>query len=126
MAASRLKSESNLAFIPLCRLDDLVEGAALGFDPTGVGRTTVFALRKSGSIHVYRDICPHYGATTLAWKRNAYLAPGGEYIACSAHGALFQIEDGVCISGPCLDQALQSVAHRVESDLVLIDPDAIH
>jgi nitrite reductase/ring-hydroxylating ferredoxin subunit len=125
MPVSRIESKSNALFVPLCHIEDLVEGAALGFDPTDTGRATVFAVRKSGRIHVYRDICPHYGATTLAWKRDAYLTPGGEYIACSAHGALFQIEDGVCVSGPCLDQALQSVAYRVEGDLILIDTDGI-
>jgi nitrite reductase/ring-hydroxylating ferredoxin subunit len=36
-----------------------------------------------------------------------------EMIVCSAHGARFRIEDGVCVSGPCLGDVLEAVAVTV-------------
>ena len=43
-------------------------------------------------------------------------------IQCSMHGALFRIEDGLCISGPCFDQKLKAVAIEVrENEIYLVD-----
>ncbi|MBC67605.1 MAG: Rieske, partial [Acinetobacter sp.] len=39
-----------------------------------------------------------------------------EYIQCSTHGALFSVETGECISGPCLGDFLEKVNLEVHSD----------
>jgi nitrite reductase/ring-hydroxylating ferredoxin subunit len=39
-----------------------------------------------------------------------------ERIVCAAHGARFAIEDGRCVSGPCLGDSLEIVPHRLEAD----------
>ena len=36
-----------------------------------------------------------------------YLTPTGDLIACSWHGALFDIDTGACVGGPCVGQALR-------------------
>lgn len=97
------------SFLPLCDIRDLLEGEARGFDPGRQGETSVFAIRKDGTVRVYRDVCPHYGRTSLAWKRHAYLTPDAAHIICSAHGALFRPDDGLCVAGPCLGQHLAPV-----------------
>ena len=93
----------------LCRLSDLEDGQACGFDPFKKGRDTVFVVRRRDKVHAYLDICPHYGSTPLPWKKNAYLTKDAQHIFCSAHGAIFEIETGACILGPCLGQSLTSV-----------------
>ncbi|MBB3219553.1 Rieske (2Fe-2S) protein [Pseudoduganella umbonata] len=105
-----------MAAVLLCRLEDIPDGASRGFDPHGEGRDTVLVVRQGGTVHGWRDACPHYGTTPLAWRKDAYLNAGGTSIVCAAHGALFDIATGVCTLGPCLGQGLQ----RVE---LLLTPD---
>ncbi len=54
----------------------------------------------------YVDRCPHAGLP-LAQKLDAYLTPTGDLIACSWHGALFDIDSGACVGGPCAGSALR-------------------
>ncbi|MES2114145.1 MAG: Rieske (2Fe-2S) protein [Pseudomonadota bacterium] len=99
--------------ILLCRLDDLPDGEARGFDPLGGGQDSVLVVRQGGRLHAYRDLCPHYGDTPMAWRRHAYLNAQRSHIVCAAHGALFEIDGGACVRGPCLGQALTPVAVTV-------------
>ena len=39
-----------------------------------------------------------------------------EYIICSTHGALFNVEDGECIWGPCQGESLTKVELEIHSD----------
>jgi nitrite reductase/ring-hydroxylating ferredoxin subunit len=101
--------------ILLCRLDELPDGEARGFDPLGSGQDSVLVVRQGGRLHAYRDLCPHYGGTPMAWRRHAYLNAERSHIVCAAHGALFEIDGGACVRGPCLGQALTPVAIAVNA-----------
>lgn len=90
---------------------DLPEGGARGFPSLGI-----FALRNKGRVHAWRDACPHYGDTPLAWRRDAYLNADGSRIVCGAHGAQFEPDTGLCTLGPCLGQSLTRVAVSVAAD----------
>lgn len=99
----------------LCRLDDLPEGAARGFDVAGL-RCKVILVRRGGTVHAWRDLCPHYaGGTPMAWKRDAYLNGAGTHLACHAHGAWFDIETGACVQGPCLGKRLSRVPVTIDA-----------
>jgi nitrite reductase/ring-hydroxylating ferredoxin subunit len=84
---------------------DVPEGGARGYPEAGI-----FVVRKDGRLHAWRDACPHYGDTPLAWRRDAYLDAAGERIVCGAHGAQFDVATGLCVLGPCLGQSLARVA----------------
>jgi nitrite reductase/ring-hydroxylating ferredoxin subunit len=88
---------------------DVPEGGARGYPGHGV-----FVVRKADRLHAWRDACPHYGDTPLAWRRDAYLDAAGERIVCSAHGAQFEIETGLCVLGPCLGQSLSRVMLQLD------------
>ena len=94
--------------VRLCRLNDLAEGAARGFDPQCTGQDTLLVVRQGGRLFAYADACPHHG-TPMAWRKDAYLNAAGDRIVCSAHGALFEITSGRCALGPCLGEALTPV-----------------
>jgi nitrite reductase/ring-hydroxylating ferredoxin subunit len=65
-------------------------------------------------LHGYLDTCPHYaGGTPMAWRSDAYLNGAGTHLACHSHGALFEIDTGVCVLGPCLGQRLRAVQLNV-------------
>jgi nitrite reductase/ring-hydroxylating ferredoxin subunit len=55
----------------------------------------------------------------LAQRLDEYLAPDGQWIACSWHGALFQIEDGACRAGPCMGQSLMSWPVAVRDEWIV-------
>ena len=93
----------------LGNIDDIVDGQAKGFDPTHLGTDSLFVVRKGGKVYAYTDICPHYGSTSLPWKRHQYLDVSSEFIVCAAHGALFDIENGLCVRGACKVQSLSKV-----------------
>jgi nitrite reductase/ring-hydroxylating ferredoxin subunit len=57
-------------------------------------------VHRDGVIRGYVDRCPHLGVP-LARKLDDYLTPDANLIACSWHGALFRVEDGMCVGGPC-------------------------
>jgi naringenin degradation protein FdeD len=98
----------------LCHLDELANGEARGFEIAG-SRRRVIVVRKGERVHGYLDSCPHYaGGTPMAWKRDAYLNGDRTHLACHAHGALFDIETGQCVIGPCLGRALTRVPLRID------------
>ena len=51
----------------------------------------------------------------LNWMPDQFLESGGDLIICSTHGALFKIDDGLCISGPC-QKALTSLQIVQDTD----------
>jgi nitrite reductase/ring-hydroxylating ferredoxin subunit len=69
------------------------------------GRFHGFVVRRGDAVFGYVDRCPHMGLP-LAQVLDQYLTPGGDLIACSWHSALFAVEDGRCVGGPCGGAAL--------------------
>ena len=105
---------ADLRGVELCKFDDLADGEARGFVVAGL-KQKVVVVRKQNGVFAYLDSCPHYaGGTPMAWKTNAYLDDGQEHIACHSHGALFDIETGICVLGPCLGQSLKRVPITVQ------------
>lgn len=100
--------------VMLARLADLPEGRARGVEVPG-WRAKAILIRRGGRVLAWRDLCPHYEAgTPMAWKRDAYLDATGCYLMCAAHGALFEIETGACVQGPCLGKRLTRVPVHVD------------
>jgi nitrite reductase/ring-hydroxylating ferredoxin subunit len=77
-----------------------------------------FAVRRGGAVFGYVDRCPHAGLP-LAQALDAYLTPDKALIACSWHGALFTIEDGLCVAGPCGGARLGAWPLKVEGGRVV-------
>ena len=90
----------------LCRCSDIKDGHSHGFDPLENGKDTMFVVRQGMNFFAYRNDCPHYDHAKMAWKKNEFLTDDLSMITCSAHGALFEIETGVCTLGPCIGDKL--------------------
>jgi nitrite reductase/ring-hydroxylating ferredoxin subunit len=102
----------------LCDLDDIPDPGGKGFAPPD--QPALFVIRAGGRVHGYRNACPHQG-TPLDWKPDTFLTYDKALIQCSTHGAQFRIEDGGCVSGPCLGKALEPVAVCVRDGDVVLD-----
>lgn len=94
--------------VRLCHPDELPEGSSRGFDPTGTGRDTMFVVRRGG-LHAWRNVCPHWANTSMAWRKDAFLNADASRIVCAAHGAQFDIPTGVCTLGPCIGESLARI-----------------
>ncbi|MET4898364.1 Rieske (2Fe-2S) protein [Sphingomonadaceae bacterium jetA1] len=94
------------AGIRLGPLDLVADGTARNFVlQMRAGRFHGFVVRRGDTVHGYVDRCPHMGLP-LAQELDGYLTPDGHRIACAWHGAVFAVENGHCLGGPCVGQAL--------------------
>lgn len=91
--------------IRLCAADELAEGQSRGFEIAG---DKLFAVRKDGQVFVYRNRCPHRGIP-LEWLPDQFLDHSASLIQCATHGALFLIDSGECVAGPCAGQSLEAL-----------------
>ena len=98
----------------LCRLADLPQGSR-GLLQDETGRHRLLLVRRGDELHAYRNRCPHTGAP-LEWRPHDFLDRERRHIQCSLHGALFRIEDGLCLAGPCRGQSLERVALELRGD----------
>ncbi|MBM7063135.1 Rieske (2Fe-2S) protein [Pseudomonas sp. UL073] len=90
----------------LCAAHALAEGQSRGFAIDGI---KLFTVRRDGQVYAYRNQCPHRG-TPLDWTPDEFLDASRSLIRCAQHGALFLIDSGECVAGPCAGQALQPLA----------------
>lgn len=104
----------------LCKLDDIKDGAAKGFD-FGEGREIfrMLVARRDTTVYGYLNECPH-AFTPLDFMPDEFMDMGGEYLNCATHGALFNVDDGLCIAGPCRDQYLTAIAVKLKGDDVVV------
>lgn len=104
----------------LCPLATLSEPGSRGFEVEIDGQMRpIFIVRQGNEVKGYINSCPHVGAE-LNWQPDAFLDEGQRYILCAVHGALFEIEDGRCIAGPCRGEALTPVDVTVEQGQVVL------
>lgn len=105
----------------ICAVHDIPDNGSAAFSiDLGDRLLGLMVLRRGEAVFVYVNDCPHWGAP-LDFEPGRFLDPTGTLIQCSTHGALFRIDDGTCIKGPCLGARLQAVPCRVEAGVVVID-----
>ena len=94
----------------LCAVHDLENpGSAVFPLPQGTIGEQVMVIRKGEDVFGYLNSCPHTGGP-LDWVPGVFLDLDRQFIQCATHDALFCINDGECVHGPCLGQYLQPVA----------------
>ncbi|CAA0081834.1 Uncharacterised protein [BD1-7 clade bacterium] len=96
----------------LCHLNDIDEDSSKGFI---IDDVSVFAVKKDGQIFVYKNSCPHLGVE-LEMVEDQFLDADNVLIQCATHGALFLIESGECVAGPCQGQALQQLPNELDEN----------
>ena len=104
----------------LCRLSDIEDGEGKGFVlGEGSERWELVVIREGERAFGYVNACPHVG-TPLEMQPDRFMNADGSYILCHTHGALFEIESGYCIAGPCAGQSLRPVGLRLAEGLVFL------
>jgi nitrite reductase/ring-hydroxylating ferredoxin subunit len=104
----------------LCKLDALDDPGSKGFTfGGGAGRFDMFLIRKEDAVYAYLNECPHAYARLDNWP-DKFLTLDETRIICGVHAALFEIENGFCISGPCAGKRLTPVSVEVMDDIIYI------
>lgn len=76
--------------------------------------TDAFVVRTHGAGFVaYRNLCPHWNVD-LDMGLGDFVDPRSGYVTCRNHLAEFEVETGLCVSGPCAGDALSAIPIRVE------------
>lgn len=103
--------------ISLLSTDALEEGTAKGIEHNNL---YMFAVKKNAQLFLYWNRCPHIG-TPLEWEDDRFLNSDHALIQCSTHGALFQIEDGLCLAGPCRGKHLQAIPFIIDNGMIMVE-----
>ncbi len=104
----------------LCSVSDVQEEESREFViPGSEADQSVVVVKKDGLFAVYENNCPHLGVP-MNMEPDRFLDVEKNFIMCSTHGALFKIEDGECVHGPCLGQNLTPVSFEIRDEEVFI------
>jgi nitrite reductase/ring-hydroxylating ferredoxin subunit len=90
----------------VCHIDELPEVASKGIKTGETFYPSHLLVKKNQELFVYQNRCPHTGAP-MEWKPDQFLDFDNDFIQCALHGALFRIETGECLRGPCLGKSLE-------------------
>lgn len=98
--------------IRLCGADEVANGQARGFVVAG---RSLLLVNKAGRLHAWLNRCPHRGVE-LNWLPDQFLDIDNELIQCGTHGALFLVDSGLCVAGPCLGDYLEAIPLQIRND----------
>lgn len=115
-----------LEIYAICPMDSIAIGKAKAFDlakldEDGISRPfRIVIVRQTPTIYWgYANTCPHEGVW-LNIGTGSFFDPTGKFLKCGKHGATFEIDTGICVSGPCEGAKLDSVAVMAMSGDVCI------
>lgn len=107
----------------LCRFDELADPDSRGFEvELGGTPESILVVRRGEAVHGYINRCPHAGSP-LDWMPDQFLSLDQQHIQCATHAALFTLEGGECVAGPCAGDRLTPVALRVVDGWVCLAGD---
>jgi len=109
-SSSTMETNTMSEFVPVIRVSELPEAAKTVVE---VDDRIVALFHVSGTFWAIDDVCTHDGGTLADGELD------GHAIACSRHGAKFDIRDGRALTMPATQP---TIAHevKVEGDQVLI------
>jgi nitrite reductase/ring-hydroxylating ferredoxin subunit len=95
-----------------CRRDELTAGVVVPVAlPKGADkrpREALVLLDLEGKVRAYLNRCRHLPIPIDSGSRS-FLTFDKQHLLCGTHGALYRLDDGVCIAGPCLYLALEAL-----------------
>lgn len=99
----------------VCNVDELRAGevrtAHLGIDDGGLPIFALVVRDSNGRLRAYRNLCRHQ-AIPLDGGSGEFLTRDRRHLVCGTHGALYRLDDGYCVKGPCAGLALDPMRCR--------------
>ena len=102
------------------KLDDLLDIDARGLVAMVDGKQrNIFVVRKGEQVFAYLNWCPH-NQVLIDQIPNKFFNSDMSFIQCSKHGALFKINNGLCVEGPCEGEMLKSLDVNIEDGIIYL------
>lgn len=101
---------------PLCQVSDIADPGCLEIEHDG---QSLFLVRFQNKVRLYRNRCPHRHVRLNAGP-DRFLDNSGNLLQCASHGALFLIETGECVSGPCQGEFLEGLPVHLRGEWVYL------
>ena len=92
------------------------KGLSINLDDT---KLELFIIKKDSQINVYKNSCPHTQGP-LDWTPDQFLDLDNNHIQCANHGALFEINSGLCIYGPCKAESLKTLPFTIRDENIYL------
>ena len=113
---------SNIERKVLCDLTDIADGGSKGFEiSVGNSQFELFVARKGNYVYAYENSCPHTGGP-LDWTPDQFIDNESGHILCATHGALFRVETGQCLAGPCNGDWLRALSVSLDGSKIFLEP----
>ena len=104
----------------ILKFEELADLSAKGLVAVVNGKQrNIFVIRKKEQVFAFLNWCPH-NQVLIDQIPNKFLNADKSYIQCSKHGALFDIEGGLCIEGPCEGEYLKSLDTVIENGMIYL------
>jgi nitrite reductase/ring-hydroxylating ferredoxin subunit len=112
-------SSEPIKLFAICATDGIERGDAKAFslsrrDQSDESRPfpIVIVRTHANDYFGYVNSCPHEGIW-LNFGEGNFFTPDRGFLKCGRHGSIFEVESGLCISGPCKEQSLEPIALAV-------------
>jgi nitrite reductase/ring-hydroxylating ferredoxin subunit len=86
-------------------MEELPEDSAIRFL---LADCDLIVIHRKGRLYGYRNECPHMNLPLSNRSKGIFDKDQG-HLVCIQHAAVFDIENGRCVKGPCLGMELESV-----------------
>ena len=109
-----MAQEKNTAEKMIASLDEIADPGSKGVRlDLQDSQLDLFIIKKDSQISVYKNSCPHTQGP-LDWTPDQFLDLDNNHIQCANHGALFEINSGLCIYGPCKAENLKALPFMIK------------
>ena len=106
--------------ILIAALNELADPSSKGVSIVLNGtELNLFIVKKESQITVFENACPHTQGP-LDWTPDQFLDTDNNYIMCANHGALFQIDNGYCVYGPCKAESLRALPFTIKNNNIYL------
>lgn len=105
MSSSMSHDKKHLIRIPK---KGLSEGQAKPFSSKIKGKiVNGLVVCKNGKFFAYENVCQHL-AVTLDLNDGNFFNHDSSFLQCHMHGALYELDTGLCVAGPCIGGRLRT------------------
>lgn len=110
-------------WVDVCALEELVPGLVhcvrIADDHDGRPREALVLRGSDGEPRAYLNRCQHVPIPLDAGSKQ-FLDREGRYLECATHGAIYRLDDGLCVGGPCRGDTLITLRFRSERGRVAV------
>ena len=111
---------TDTAEVAVGRIDELPDPGCREFEiGTGDWPFRGFVVRQGDEVYAYQNFCMHVGHP-LNWMPDGFLTKDNAAIICASHGALYEIDTGLCFRGPCTGKSLRKVGVDLRNGVIYV------